>query len=81
MIIYEWSPLTAYDPLINPFVPIDAIVDGSPHEMTLFDTCGLIFMFDPVPSASQCILDSLRIVASIGKIKEKFFFLREFKGV
>jgi hypothetical protein len=81
MIVYEWSPLTAHDPLINSFVSIDAIVDGSPHEMTLLDACGLIFMLDPVPSAGQCILDSLGIVASIGEIKEEFFFLREFKGV
>jgi hypothetical protein len=49
--------------------------------MTLFDACGLIFMFDPVASAAQCILDSLRIVATIGEIKEEFFFLRELKGV
>jgi hypothetical protein len=81
MIVYEWSPLTANDPLINSFVSIDAIVDGSPHKMTLLDACGLIFMLDPVTSAGQCILDSLGIVASIGEIKEKFFFLREFKGV
>jgi hypothetical protein len=81
MIVYKWCPLTAHDPLINSFVSIDAIVDGSPHEMTLLDACGLIFMFNPVASAGQCILDSLGIVASIGEIKEEFFFLREFKGV
>jgi hypothetical protein len=81
MIIYEGSPLAAYDSLINPFVPIDAIVDGSPHEMTLFDASRLIFMLDPVASAGQRILDSLGIVPSIGEIKEHFFFLREFLSV
>jgi hypothetical protein len=81
MIVYEWCPLTAHDPLIYPFVAIDAIVDGSPHEMTLFDACGLIFVLDPVASAGEGILDSLGIVASIGEIEEDFFFLREFEGV
>ncbi len=78
MIVYKWSPLAAHDPLIDPFVPINAIVDGSPHKMALFDACGFIFMLDPVASAGQGIFNSLWVVASIGEIKEDFFFLREF---
>jgi len=81
MIIYEWSPLAAYDPLVNPFVPIDAIIDGSPNEMTLFDASGLIFMLDPVASAGQGILYPFGIVPSVGEIKEHFFFQRKFLSV
>jgi hypothetical protein len=81
MIVYKWSPLAAHDPLIDPFVPIYAIVDRSRHEMTIRDSCGLIFMLNPVPSAGQGIFDPLGIVPSIGEIKEDFFFLREFQGV
>ena len=78
MIVYKWSPLAAHDPFINPFVPIYAIVDWAPHEMTLLDACGLIFMLDPVASPGQGIFNPLWVVASIGEIKEDFFFLREF---
>lgn len=78
MIVYKWSPLAAHDPLIDPFVPIYAIVDGSPHKMTLFYACGFIFVLNPVASAGQGIFNPLWVVASIGEIKEDFFFLREF---
>ena len=76
MIVYEWGPLAAYDPLINPFISINAIIHWTPNKMTLFDASCLIFMLDPVASAGQGILDSFRVVASICKIKEDFFFLR-----
>lgn len=54
MVVDEWGLLNS-DSLIYSFVAVCIIIEGLPHEVTLFNALGLLRVLLPVTSSEQCL--------------------------